>query len=81
MDRKLFYIVSFLLKSIELSIEKVKKEENENLNNKIQVNEVNISKNAISENKKETISEKDKEELKKYLSEEYKIDVKNIKIN
>ena len=70
-----------LLKSIELSIEKVKKEENENSNNKIQVNEVNISKNVISENKKETISEKDKEELKKYLSEEYKIDVKNIKIN
>lgn len=70
-----------LLKNIELNLEKIKKDENKNSNNKIQVNEVNISKNIISENKKETISDKDKEELKKYLSEEYKIDVNNIKIN
>lgn len=70
-----------LLKNIELNLEKIKKDENKNLNNKIQVNEVNIPKNIVSENKKETISDKDKEELKKYLSEEYKIDVNNIKIN
>lgn len=70
-----------LLKNIELNLEKIKKDENKNSNNKIQVNEVNISKNIISENKKETISDKEKEELKKYLSEEYKIDVNNIKIN
>ena len=70
-----------LLKNIELNLEKIKRDENKNSNNKIQVNEVNISKNIISENKKETISDKDKEELKKYLSEEYKIDVNNIKIN
>lgn len=70
-----------LLKNIELNLEKIKKNENKNSNNKIQVNEVNISKNITSENKKEAISDKDKEELKKYLSEEYKIDVNNIKIN
>lgn len=70
-----------LLKSIELNLEKIKKEENENSTNKIQVNEVNISKKVISENKKETISDKDKEKLKEYLSEEYRIEIDNIKIN
>lgn len=70
-----------LLKNIELNLEKNTKEENTDLNNKIQINEVNISKNTIDEKKKDVISDKDKQELKKYLSEEYKIDANNIKIN
>ena len=70
-----------LLKNIELNLEKNTKEENTDLNNKIQVNEVNISKNTIDEKKKDVISDKDKQELKKYLSEEYKIDANSIKIN
>ena len=70
-----------LLKNIELNLEKNTKEENTDLNNKIQINEVNISKNTIDEKKKDVISDKDKQELKKYLSEEYKIDANSIKIN
>ena len=70
-----------LLKNIELNLEKNTKEENTDLNNKIQINEVNIYKNTIDEKKKDVISDKDKQELKKYLSEEYKIDANSIKIN
>ena len=70
-----------LLKNIELNLEKNTKEENTDLNNKIQINEVNISKNTIDEKKKDVISDKDKQELKKYLSEEYKRDANSIKIN
>ena len=70
-----------LLKNIELNLEKNTKEENTDLNNKIQINEVNISKNTIDEKKKDVISDKDNQELKKYLSEEYKIDANSIKIN
>ncbi len=77
---------SYSIKQINLTIEKQQTDEK---NNKVEiVNEVKVeikNEQANTTNKttskKETVSEKEKNELKKYLSTVYEIDEKNIQIN
>lgn len=72
------------LENVQINVKRIEKEEDNNASNTIKIENVDINiQNTVNNSAKEkaNLSEKEKNELIQYLSNEYSIDIKNIVIN
>lgn len=75
---------NYTLNKIELDIEKIKEDDKQEVNEIEAVNKIDITiSNTVVEknNNKSSISDKEKEKIKQYLSSVYEIDEKDILVN